>query len=106
VRGDDKYTRSVLRIVFMITGGKIPSIREMTTDGYGLKSMKDIDPVDLRMSSKMWEKRGLVPIGKTIEHASLHETDHSDDENAESMMKMFVGLQAEVIAQGLSKIHE
>ncbi len=34
VRGDDKYTRSVKCIVFMITGGSIPSIREMTTDEY------------------------------------------------------------------------
>jgi hypothetical protein len=29
-----------------------------------------------------------------------------DDENAESILKMFVGLPAEVITQGVSKIHE
>ncbi len=44
--------------------------------------------------------------GKTIEHASMYETDLSNAENAESMMRMFVGLQAEVITQGVSKIHE
>jgi hypothetical protein len=65
-------------------GGRISSI---TTDEYGLRSIKDIDPVGLRMSSKMWEKRGLVPMGKMIEHASLYGTDLSDGENAESMMK-------------------
>jgi hypothetical protein len=55
VRGDDKFTRSVqsLCIVFMITGGRIPSIKEMTTDAYGLRSMSYIDPKDLIMSSKM-----------------------------------------------------
>jgi hypothetical protein len=47
VRGEDKYTRSVQYIVFMITGGRTPSIREMTTDEYGLRSMEDIDLVDL-----------------------------------------------------------
>jgi hypothetical protein len=50
VKGDDKYTRSVECVVFMITNGIIPSINEMTTDEYGLLSMSDIDPVDLRMS--------------------------------------------------------
>jgi hypothetical protein len=34
----------------MITGGRIPSIREMITDEFGLRSMQDIDPMDLRMS--------------------------------------------------------
>ncbi len=65
VKGGD---RSVQCFVFMITGGRIPSIREMKMDEYEWRSMEDIDPVDLRMSSKMWEKRGLVSMGKTIEH--------------------------------------
>ena len=54
VKGDDKYTRSVECIVFMITNGRFPSIYEMTTDEYGLRSMSDIDPVGLRMSSRQW----------------------------------------------------
>ncbi len=53
VKGNDKYTRSVQCIVFMITG--ILSIMEMTADELGLRSM-DIDLVNLRMTSKMWEK--------------------------------------------------
>ncbi len=61
----------------MITGGRIVSIREMITDEFGLRSMGDIDPRDLRMSFKMWEKRGLVPMGKSIEYTS---TDLSHDE--------------------------
>jgi hypothetical protein len=40
----------------MITGRRIPLIREMSTDKFGLISMQDIDPVDVRMSSKMLEK--------------------------------------------------
>jgi hypothetical protein len=40
----------------MITGGRIASIREMTKDEFVLRPMQEIDPVDLRMSSKMWEK--------------------------------------------------
>ena len=52
VKGDDKYTRSVESIVFMITNGRFPATHEMTTDEYGLRSMSDIDPVDLRMSSR------------------------------------------------------
>jgi hypothetical protein len=106
VRGDDKHTRSVQCIVFKMYGGRIPSIREMNTDEYGLRSMKDIDPVDLRMSSQMWEKKGLLPMGKSIERTSLYGANFFDDENAESMMKMFVGLPAEVITQGVSRIHE
>ena len=52
VKGDDKYTRSVECIVFMITNGRFPATHEITTDEYGLRSMSDIDPVDLRMSSR------------------------------------------------------
>jgi hypothetical protein len=80
----------------------------MNTDGYGLRSMEGIDLVDLRMSSKMWEKSGpgLVTMGKTIECTLLYGADHSDDENAESILKVFLGLPAEVIIQGKSKIHE
>ena len=52
VRADDKYTRSVECVVFMITGRRIPTIDEMTTDVYGLRSMKEFDPMDLRMSSR------------------------------------------------------
>jgi hypothetical protein len=55
VKGDDKFTRFVECIVFMITNGSCPATHEMTTDEYGLQSMSDIDPVDLRMSSKQWE---------------------------------------------------
>jgi hypothetical protein len=36
VRADDKYTRSVVCVVFIITAGIIPAIDEMTTDEYGL----------------------------------------------------------------------
>ena len=42
VKGDDKYTRSVECIVFMITNGRFPAIHEMTTDEYGLRSMNVI----------------------------------------------------------------
>jgi hypothetical protein len=80
VRGDDKYARSVECIVFMITGGKIFSIREMTTDEFGLRSME--------------------------EHASIYGTDLSNAQNAESMMRMILGLLVEVITQGVSKINE
>ncbi len=61
VKGDDKYTRSVECIVFMITNGRFPATHEMTTDEYGLQSMSDIDPADLRVSSRPWELQGLVP---------------------------------------------
>jgi hypothetical protein len=50
----------------MITGGRIPLIREMAKVEYGMKSMEDIDPMDLRLSSKLWEKRVLVLMGKMI----------------------------------------
>ncbi len=33
VKADDKFTRSLERVVFMITGGRID---EMTTDDHGL----------------------------------------------------------------------
>jgi hypothetical protein len=45
-------------------------------------------------------------MGKTIKYISLYGTDLSGDEKAEYMLMMFVGLQAEVITQGVSKIHE
>ena len=81
----------------MITGGRIPSITEMSTDEYGLRSMQEIDPVNLRMSSRQWEKQGLLPSGKALDHASMYGTDLSDEENAENMYQMFVNLPAEVI---------
>ncbi len=36
----------------------------------------------------------------------MYGTDLSNAENAESMMQMFVGLPAELITQGVAKIHE
>jgi hypothetical protein len=45
-------------------------------------------------------------MGKRLEHTSLYGTDLSDDENAESMMKMFLNMPAEVITQGVSRINE
>jgi hypothetical protein len=47
----------------------------MTTDEYGLRSMSDIDPVDLRMSSRQWELQGLGPLGKALDHVSMYGTD-------------------------------
>ncbi len=91
VKGDDKYTRSIQCIVFMITGGKIPPITKMSTDEYGLRSMQEIDPANLRMSSRQLEKLGLLPSGKALDHASMYGTDLSNEENAGSMMRMFVG---------------
>jgi hypothetical protein len=41
----------------LITGGRIPPIKEMTTDEYGLRSMCYIDAKDLVMSSTMWGKQ-------------------------------------------------
>jgi hypothetical protein len=90
----------------MITGGKIPSIDEMTTDEYGLRSTTDIDPEDLRMSSSQWELQGLMPSGKALDHVSIYGTDLSDEVNAGNMNQMFVNLPAEVITKGVSRIHE
>jgi hypothetical protein len=106
VKGDDKYRRSVQCIVFIITGGGIPSLTEMSKDEYGLRSMQEIDPVNLRMASRQWDKLGLLPSGKVLDHASMYGTDLSNEENAGSMMRMFLGLPAEIITQGVSKTHE
>jgi hypothetical protein len=106
MRGDDKFTRSVHCIIFIITGGRIPSIKEMTTDESGLRSTSNNDPKDVIMSSKMWEKHRIVSMGRFIEHTSIYGTNVSDDENAESMMKTFVNLSAEVMTQGVLRIHE
>ena len=105
VKGDDKYTRSVEFIVFMITNGRFPATYEMTTDEYGLRSMSEIHQADLRMSSRPWELQGLVPSGKALDHVSMYGTDLSGDENTENMYRMFVNLPAEVITQGMSMIH-
>ncbi len=87
------------------TNGRIPTIDEMTTDEYGLRSMSNIDLVDLRMSSRQWELQGLVPSGKALDHVSMYGTDLSGDENTENMYRMFVNLPAEVITQRMSIIH-
>ncbi len=105
VKGDDKYTRSVECIVFMIANGRFPANHELTTDEYGLRSMTDIDPADLKMSSRQWELQGLVPSGKALDHVSMYGTDLSDENYADNMYQMFVNLTAEVIAQGVSMIH-
>jgi hypothetical protein len=72
VKGDDKYTRSVECIVFMITNGRFPATHKITTDKYGLRSMSDIDPANLRMSSRRWELQGLVPWGKALDLVSTY----------------------------------
>ncbi len=69
VKGDDEFTRSEA-IVFMIIGGRIPSVTEMSTDEYGLRSMQEIDPVSLIVSPRQWE--------------SMYGTDLSNEKNAES----------------------
>ncbi len=48
--------RAVYRFMITVTGGRIPWIKEMTQGDFGLRSMEDIDPRDLRMASKMWER--------------------------------------------------
>ncbi len=101
VKGDDEYTRSVECDIFMITNGRIPTIDEMTTDEYGLRSMSDIDLVDLRMPSRQWELQGLVQSGNALDHVSMYGTDLSGDAKTENMYRMFVNLPAE----GLSLIH-
>jgi hypothetical protein len=65
VRGDDnlKFTRPVYSITFMIAGGRLPSIKEMTMDGYGSKILNDVDQETLKMPSKIWEKKGLMLMG-------------------------------------------
>jgi hypothetical protein len=78
----------------------------MTTDENGLRSMSEIDPVDVRMSSRQWELQGLTPSGKALDHVSMYGTDLSDEENAENIYQMFVNLPAEVITQGVSRTHE
>ncbi len=83
----------------MITNGRFPAIHERTTDEYGLRSMTDIDPADLRMSSRQWELQGLVPSGKALDHVSMYGTDLSDEDDAENMYQMFVNLPAEVITK-------
>jgi hypothetical protein len=105
VTGDDEYTRSVECIIFMIKNGRIPTIDEMTTDEFGLRSMSDIDLVDSRMSSRQCELQGLVPSDKALNHVSMYGTDLSGDANTENMYRMFVNLPAEVITQGMSMIH-
>ncbi len=105
VKGGDKYTRSVECVVFMITNGRIPTIDEMSTDEYGLRSMSDIYLVDLRMASRQWELQGLVPSGKALDHVSMYGNDISDEEYTENMYRMFMNLPAEVITQGVSMIH-
>jgi hypothetical protein len=105
VKGDDKYTRSAECVIFMITNRRIPTIDEMTTDEYGLRSMSDIDLVDLRMSSRQWELQGPVQLGKALDHVSMYGTDLSGDEKTENMYRMFVNLPAEVITQGMPMIH-
>ncbi len=97
VKGDDKYTRSVECFVFMITNGRIPSINDMTTDEYGLLSVSEIDPVDLRISSRQWELQRLAPSGTALNHVSMYGTDLSDEENADNMYRMFGNLPAEGI---------
>jgi hypothetical protein len=69
----------------------------MTTDEFRLQSMSDIDPVDLRMSSRQWELQGLVPSGKALDHVSMYGTDLSGNANTENMYRMFVNLPAAVI---------
>jgi hypothetical protein len=89
----------------MITNGRFPENHEMTTDEYGLRSMSDIDPSELGMSSRQWESLGLVPSGKALDHVSMYGTDLSDEDYAANMYQMFVNLPAEVITQGVSMIH-
>jgi hypothetical protein len=69
--------------------------------------MTDIDPADLRMSSRQWdsELQGLVPSGKALDHVSMYGTDLSDEDYSENMYQMFLNLPAEVITQGVSMIH-
>ncbi len=75
----------------MITNGRIHTIDEMTTDEYGLRSMSDIDLVDLGMPSGQWELQGLVPLGKALDHVSMYGTDLSGEENTDNMYRMFSG---------------
>jgi hypothetical protein len=56
------------------------------------------------MLSRQRELQGLVPSGKALDHVSMYGTDLSDEENTETMYRMFTNLPAEVITQGVSMI--
>ncbi len=45
-------------------------------------------------------------MGKTMDYTPSYGTDLSNDENAESILKMLIGLPTEFITQGESKIHK
>jgi hypothetical protein len=83
VKGDGRYTRSVERIVFMITNGRFPATHEMTTNEYGLRSMSDSDPVDLRMSSRQWELQ-IITQGVSVIHAKFSKFFRTEYFNGES----------------------
>jgi hypothetical protein len=51
----------------------------MATKEFGFRSMQDIDPVNLRMSSRQWEKLGLLQSGKALDHASMYGFDLSNE---------------------------
>ncbi len=69
-----------------------------------MQSMSDIDPVDLRMSSRPWELQGLVPSSKALDQVSMYGTDLLDEENTENMYRMFANLPAEDITKGVPMI--
>ena len=83
VKGDDKYTIPVECIFFMNTNGRFPTTHEMTTDEYGLRSMSDIDPVDLRMSSRQWELQ-VITQGVSMIHAKFSKFFRTEYFNGES----------------------
>jgi hypothetical protein len=86
VKGDDKYTISVEGIVFMTTNGRFLANHEMTTDEYGLRSMSEIDPVDLIMSSRQWELQ-VITQGVSMIHAEFSKFFRTEYSNGESTKK-------------------
>jgi hypothetical protein len=41
--------------------------------------------MDLRKSSGQWERQGLMPSGKALDHVSMYGTNLLDEENAKNM---------------------
>jgi len=107
VRDDDKMTRNGASIWHMITCGKIPKLVDMEVDEFGMKSISNMTPDQLIISSEQWKTSFNLPsFGVILDDASLFGADLSSSDTAVAMKTAFIAFPMAALQQTISEIHK
>ena len=107
VKEDEKMTRNGAPIWHMMTCREIPKLVDMEVDEFGMKSISNMSPDQLIISSEHWKTSFNLPsFGVILDNASLFGADLSSSETAAAMKAAFIAFPMAALQQTVSEIHK